>query len=66
MNLENKALNDAFKTIVNYLVPDSLKMAFAVNENIDFSKLKTFSNSLHKYKKHDYSKRQNLNKHEQI
>ena len=45
MSLENKALNDAFKTIIKHLVPDDFRMAFAAIENIDFSKLKTFSNS---------------------
>ena len=66
MSLENKALNDAFKTIIKHLVPDDFRMAFAAIENIDFSKLKTFSNSTQKYKKNDYCKSQNLNKYEQI
>ena len=65
MKLENKALNNAFRAINRYLVPDDIKITFVINENLDHSKAKLIKSFNHsKFNKEEKAKKANLNKYE--
>ena len=58
-------LNNSFKAIFKYILPDELRIALAINENLDHSKSKLIENFKYsKFNKEEKAKKVSLNKYE--
>lgn len=65
----NKVLNDSFKAIINLMLPDSIKVSFAVYKHIPIERLELIekiSNCENESKRKKLIEKSKLNKYEEI